>query len=171
MTASALAAPAAMLVFAFSMVHAGLTDLTTMKIRNGLVLFLLAAYLALAPFVGFTLLEIGGSFALAAGVLVAGFALFAAGWIGGGDAKLLAVTSLWFGLDHTAAYLLYAAALGGLLTLAILQFRAVPLPAAMRAKPWLARLHASGCGVPYGVAMALAALVVFPQTRWMTALS
>lgn len=170
MTVSAFATPAATLIFAFSMVHAGVTDLVTMKIRNGVVLLLFIAYLALAPFAGFPLHEIGWSVAIAAGVLAGGFALFAAGWIGGGDAKLAAVTALWLGADHTPAYLLYATLFGGALTLALLLFRAAPLPAMLHGRPWLAQLHANECGVPYGVAMALAALVVFPHTRWMTTL-
>jgi len=43
MTISALAAPMATVIFAFTLVYAGLMDLTTMRIRNGLVLVLLAA--------------------------------------------------------------------------------------------------------------------------------
>ena len=41
------------------------------------------------------------------------------GWIGGGDAKLAAVTVLWLGLGHLADYLVYASLLGGALTIAI----------------------------------------------------
>src|SRR5476651_80801 len=112
MTISALTAPAGMLVFAFTMVYAGLTDLTTMKIRNGLVLLFLLAYVVLAPLAGFTVYEIGWSAAVAAGVFVFALIFFALGWIGGGDAKLATVTALWFGTDHTAAYLIYTALLG-----------------------------------------------------------
>jgi prepilin peptidase CpaA len=169
MTISVVTAPAAMLVFAFTMVYAGLTDLTTMKIRNRLVLVFLGAYIVLAPFAGFTLYEIGWSAAVAAAVLLVAFTFFALGWIGGGDAKLAAATALWFGADHTAAYLLYTAVLGGALTLGLLAFRNLPLPASLQNRDWIARLHSTGSGVPYGVAMALAALIVFPQTRWMTA--
>lgn len=168
MTISVLTAPAAMLVFAFTMVYAGLTDLTTMKIRNGLVLLFLLAYVVLAPLAGFTVYEIGWSVAVAAAVLIVAFILFALGWIGGGDAKLAAVTALWFGADHTAAYLLYTALLGGLFTLGLLQFRILTLPDRLQKRSWIARLHSQRSGVPYGVAMALAALIVFPQTRWMS---
>ena len=168
MTISILTAPAAMLVFAFTMIYAGLTDLTTMKIRNGLVLLFLLAYVVLVPFAGFTVYEIGWSAAVAAGVLIVAFILFAFGWVGGGDAKLAAVTALWFGADHTAAYLLYTALLGGVFTLGLLQFRLLPLPDWLQNRSWIARLHSQWSGVPYGVAMALAALIVFPETRWMT---
>ena len=96
--------------------------------------------------------------------------LFARGWIGGGDAKLAAATALWFGAEHTPAYLICMTLLGSVFTLAILQFRALALPVRLQNSPWIAQLHCRGSGVPYGVAMALAALVVFPQTRWMTAM-
>jgi prepilin peptidase CpaA len=170
MTISALAATAAMLIFAFTMVYAGVTDLTTYKIQNGLVLLFLFAYAVLAPFAGFTVYEIGWSAAVAAGVLLFAFIFFTLGWIGGGDAKLAAVTALWFGADHTPAYLIYTTLLGGAFTLAILQFRVLTLPACLQNRSWISRLHSRGSGIPYGVAMALAALVVFPETRWMTAM-
>jgi len=169
MTTSTLAAIAAMLIFVFTMVSAGVTDLTTYKIRNSLVLLFLLAYAALAPLAGFTADEIERSAAVAAGVLLCGFMLFARGWIGGGDAKLAAVTALWFGAEHTLAYLVCMTLLGGLLTLAIFQFRVLTLPAYLQNRSWIARLHCRGSGVPYGVVMALAALVVLPQTHWMTA--
>lgn len=170
MTISALAASAAMFIFAFTMVYAGVTDLTTNKIRNGLVLIFLLAYAVLAPFAGFTVYEIGWSAAVAAGVLLFAFIFFTLGWIGGGDAKLAAVTALWFGADHTPAYLIYTTLLGGAFTLAILQFRVLTLPACLQNRSWISRLHSRGSSIPYGVAMALAALVVFPETRWMTAM-
>jgi len=170
MMISTLTAPAGMLIFGYTMIYAALTDLTTMTIRNGLVLVLLAAYAVLAPLAGFTPHEIGLSAAMAAGTLLVGFLFFARGWIGGGDAKLAAVTVLWFGADHTPAYLVYTALFGGVFTLLILQFRALVLPVWLMNSPWIARLHAHGSDVPYGVAMAVAALVVFPETRWMTTL-
>ncbi len=117
------------------MVHAGISDLTTMKIRNGLVLLFLLAFVVLAPFAGFTAAEIGWSAAAAAGVLVVAFILFALGWIGGGDAKLAAVTVLWLGADHAAIYLIYAALLGGVLTVGLILLRTSTL------KAWLENRH------------------------------
>lgn len=165
---SAFAAPAGMLVFAYTMVSAGLGDLTTMKIRNGLVLSTLAAYALLAPFAGFTAMEIGLGAAAGAATLAAGIFCFARGWIGGGDAKLTAVTVLWLGPEHVPAYFVYAGLFGGALTLLILQFRAIVLPPKLMTTDWIARLHAKDTGIPYGVALSLAALAVFPHTRWMT---
>jgi prepilin peptidase CpaA len=162
-----LAAATAMSMFAFTMVHAGITDLTSYKIRNALMLAFLLSYAVLAPFSGFTISEIGWSTAVAAVVLLFAFTFFAFGWIGGGDAKLATLTALWFGTDHTLAYLVYTTLLGGALTFFVLQFRGLPLPAFLQKSPWIGRLHSHRSGVPYGVAMAAAGIVVFPQTRWM----
>ena len=75
------------------------------------------------------------------GVLVLTFALFAFGWIGGGDAKLAATTAVWMGFDHLAEFGMGSALLGGALTLAILQFRRWPMPAWAQARAWIMRLH------------------------------
>ena len=62
--------------------------------------------------------------AAAAGVgLLAGFILFALGYIGGGDAKLFACTALWFGLHDLPEYVLVASLFGGVLTVSLLAAR------------------------------------------------
>ena len=102
-------------------------------------------------------------------VLVVAFIFFSQGWIGGGDAKLAAATALWFGFDHLLDYMIYASLFGGALTLAILQFRKLPLPAFFARQQWITRLHETDGGVPYGIALAAAALIVYPKTGWMPA--
>jgi prepilin peptidase CpaA len=106
---------------------------------------------------------------LAAGALVLTvcFGFFAAGWIGGGDAKLAAATALWFGFDYLLVYLIYASLFGGVLTFLLIQFRRLPLPASLAGQAWIQRLHESGGAVPYGIALAAAALIVYPKTGWM----
>jgi prepilin peptidase CpaA len=105
--------------------------------------------------------------AAAAAVLAVAFLFFSQGWIGGGDAKLAAATALWFGFDHLLDYLIYASLFGGVLTLAILQFRKLPLPRVLSRQGWILRLHDSAAGIPYGIALAAAALTVYPKTGWM----
>ena len=105
--------------------------------------------------------------AAAALVLTIAFTCFAFGWIGGGDAKLAAATALWFGFDYLLDYLLYASLFGGVLTLLLIQFRLLPLPAVMARQKWILRLHEKDGGVPYGIALAAAALAVYPHTGWM----
>jgi prepilin peptidase CpaA len=60
---------------------------------------------------------------------------------------------------------------GGALSLTVLAFRAVPLPGFLLGWPPALRLHEKGAGVPYGVALAAAALSVFPDTQWFVILA
>ena len=64
-----------------------------------------------------------------------------------------------------------ASLLGGALTLLIVQFRLFPLPLALQGASWAERLHRKDAGVPYGIALAAAALIVYPDTVWMHALA
>lgn len=102
-------------------------------------------------------------------VLVVTFALFAFGWIGGGDAKLAAATALWMGWENLADYLLISTFIGGVLTLLILYARKWPLPTSLLRQNWIARLHDKATGVPYGIALAAAGLALFPQTHFWVA--
>ena len=89
---SSLLSIPALLVFPLLMAFAASSDLLTMRISNKLVFALVLGFVALALFVGLPLEVVGMHFACAGIVLVAGFAFFAFGWIGGGDAKLAAAT-------------------------------------------------------------------------------
>jgi prepilin peptidase CpaA len=73
----------------------------------------------------------------------------------------------WFGFGHLLDYLVYAALFGGALALLLLQFRKLPLPAPLARQNWILRLHENGGGVPYGIALAASALIVYPKTGWM----
>ena len=74
------------------------------------------------------------------------------------------------GFAHLPDYLIYASLFGGALTLLIVQFRALPLPRAFVGREWAERLHQRGAGVPYGIALAAAALWIYPQTEWMSSI-
>ena len=167
MTVSSFAATTGLVLFPLAMIYAGLMDLVTLKIRNHLVLAIGAGWLILAPLSGFSVSELGLSAAVAGGVFAVTFTFFALGWIGGGDAKLAAVTALWFQPEEALLYFTYAALLGGVLTLGILQLRTRMLPMTLYRVPWIAQLQDAKTGVPYGAAMAPAALIVFPETAWM----
>jgi prepilin peptidase CpaA len=160
---------ARLFVFPALMAFAASSDLLTMTISNRVSLLLIAAFLILAPFTGMPIAAIGMHVAAGMTVLVVAFACFALGWIGGGDAKVAAAAALWFGFDHLMPYLLFASVFGGALTLLMLQFRQWPLPYALAAQPWLSRLHGRDSGIPYGIALALGALMVYPQTVWVQA--
>jgi len=64
----------------------------------------------------------------------------------------------------------FSALIGGALTLALLFWRGVPLPEMLISQNWLVRLHDPKEGVPYGIALAAAGLLVYPQTPFMAAL-
>jgi prepilin peptidase CpaA len=167
MTISAVAATLGLMVFPLAMIYAGAMDLFTLKIRNKLVLAIAGAWLLLAPLAGFSLVELGWSVGGAALAFACMLGLFALGWIGGGDAKLAAAAALWFQPQETLLFFIYTALLGGVLTLIILQLRARMLPVTLGRVPWIAQLHDSKTGVPYGAAMAPAALIVMPHTGWL----
>jgi prepilin peptidase CpaA len=167
MNISALAASAGSILFPALVLYAGFMDLMTLKIRNILVVAILVAWLVLAPLAGFSWNELGMSLAVAGVVFALTFTFFALGWIGGGDAKLATVTALWIGPDHALLYFAYASFLGGLLTLLILKLRSPMVPAMLYKVPFLAQLQDKKAGVPYGAAMAPAALIVFPATEWI----
>ena len=160
-----------LVVFPFLVAYAAANDLLTMLIPNRVSLLLIAGFAAVAASGILTLPEIGAHVAAGAIVLVATFALFALGVIGGGDAKLAAATSLWLGLDHLMDYLLIAAVAGGALTLALLAARSHPLPRPLVGLPFALHLHDTRTGVPYGIALCAAALFVLPETLiWARAL-
>ena len=48
-----------------------------------------------------------------------------------------------------------------------MQFRLMPLPQMLAGQEWAKRLHRMDAGVPYGIALALAALCVYSDTPWM----
>ena len=156
-----------LLLFPAMMAFAACSDLLSMTISNRVALILIAGFFGLAVVSGMSagdMLSHAGAGALA---LAVAFALFAPGWIGGGDAKLAAATALWLGFDHLMAYLLYASIFGGILTLVMIRFRLMPLPQTLAKQDWVKRLHRLDSGVPYGIALAAAALLIYPDTSWM----
>ncbi len=155
-------------LFPATMAFAASSDLFTMTIANRISLILVGGFVVLAVMTGMPAIDMTWHFGAGAAVLVIAFVLFSCGWIGGGDAKLAAATALWFGFAHLFEYLIYSSLLGGALTLALIQFRMMPLPAMLAGREWIERLHRRGGGVPYGVALAAAALLVYPHTGWMT---
>jgi prepilin peptidase CpaA len=153
-----------LLAFPALMAFAAASDLLTMTIPNKLVIALIAGFAILAPAAGLPASAIAMHVSAAALVLAVSFGLFAFGWIGGGDAKLVAATSLWLGFGSLTDYLVLASVAGGGLTLAVLILRGWPLPAFVMTWPWLTRLQDKAAGVPYGIALAAAALFVYPHS-------
>lgn len=154
----------ALLIFPLLMLFAAFSDLFTMRISNVLVLVLVGAFIVLALVTQMPVDTILAHLGCAALVLVVAFTFFAFGWIGGGDAKLVSATALWLGFGIMLPYVVYAGLLGGALTLLILALRRWPLPGPLQRVKWIDRLHDNKQGVPYGIALAAAGLLVYPNT-------
>jgi prepilin peptidase CpaA len=157
-------------LFPAVMAFAASSDLFTLTIANRVSIILVAGFSLLAALTGIGMSDLLSHVGAAIVVLAVVFTFFACGWIGGGDAKLATATALWFGFAHLLDYLFYASLFGGVLTIAIIHFRRMPLPQAFVLQPWTQRLHRSDSGVPYGIALVAAALLVYPHTRWMAAI-
>jgi len=150
-------------IFPVLVIAGALKDLTSFTIPNAISLALAAAFPVAAFALGLPPGVIGVSLAVGVGALVLGMGMFAAGWIGGGDAKLFAAAALWLGLPAALSYVFFTGLAGGALAVGLLGLRSGRVRAAMPAGPaWLARLAEPGENVPYGVAIALGALAAFP---------
>ena len=139
-------------------------DLLTFTIPNRLCAILALGYLVFAVLLGVSAVDILLNISCALAILIVAFGMFSLGWVGGGDAKLAAATAAWLGWSAILDYGLAAALFGGILTLILLGARAAPLPAVFGRIKWLARLHNVNAGVPYGIALAAAGLMQYPNS-------
>ena len=168
MTLTSFASGLACISFIAAMLHVFATDLRSRRIRNWLVAALAAGYLPLALAAGLPGAAIAAAVAAALIVFAAGFGCFAAGWVGGGDAKLAPVCVLWLGADQALAFIVLTSLFGAALALALLgtgTFRREPAAAAATGGEPPRRLV-----LPYGPALALAGLVLLRNAPWVEAL-
>ena len=154
-----------LVVFPVLLMLAAGWDLASFTIPNSVSLGLVGAFAVFAAVVGMAPAAIGWHLLAGLMALAISFALFAFGFVGGGDAKLFAATALWLGLQSLPVYALFAAVAGGALALALVAVRRFPLPALFAGQSWIVRLHDSKEGMPYGVALAAGALLLLPQTE------
>lgn len=143
---------------------AGLHDLTTMKIPNWISGLLILGFFPTALLLGLPLSAVATSVGLAVAALLVGAGMFALKWLGGGDAKLLAAVTLWLGLSGVLPFLLFTAMAGGGLCLLLLLARARLQVYAVNGPIWITRLLAPKGDVPYGVAIAVGALLAYPSS-------
>jgi prepilin peptidase CpaA len=145
------------------------SDLFEMRISNRTCLSIVALFGVFAAATAMPLAIIGWHLLAGLAVLVVSFTLFAAGYIGGGDAKLVAAISVWVGFGQLWEYIAISSVIGGFLTLAILAVRKHPLPAFAVKQAWIMRLHDKKSGVPYGIALGLTALIIWPYSSLVNA--
>lgn len=153
-----------LLIFPALVIVAALKDVTSYTIPNWISLGLIAAFIPAAAVSGASLPAIGLCLATGLGALLLGMGMFAAGWIGGGDAKLFAASALWIGWPAAFPFMLSTGLAGGALTMTILALRSGWLEPVLAGGPsWLRKLGAQGGDIPYGVAIAIGALATFPD--------
>ena len=158
---------AILVIFPLCLAVSACSDMLTMTIPNRVSLLLMVSFPVVAVFAGLPWNDIFLHFAAGLTVFVVVFALFALNVMGGGDAKLLATSAIWFGFNPSLTeYLIYVSILGGFLTISILSLRSyadtilglgipVPTPLLMAKK------------VPYGIAIGFAGILVFPSSPLM----
>jgi prepilin peptidase CpaA len=144
--------------------YAAFSDLFSMRISNKVCLAVLGLFGAYALVAGLSPVMVAWHLAAGCVVLVAAFVLFAFNWIGGGDAKLVAAASVWFGFGMLWEFIAVSAVLGGLLTVLLLFVRTLPLPVALVNVDWIAKLHDRQTGVPYGIALSIAGVLLLPAS-------
>lgn len=153
-----------LIVFPALMAYAAFSDLFTMTIANWISIALVSAFVVIALLAGLPATTILLHLACGLTVLAITFVLFAFGQVGGGDAKFAATTAVWLGFEHLAEYGLIASLLGGVLTLGLLGFRKLPLPAWARGREWIDRLHDKKVGAPYGITLAITGVLLYPES-------
>jgi prepilin peptidase CpaA len=148
--------------FAGLVIGAAVKDISTFTIPNWISIALTVAFVPAALAVGVSFPTIGISFAIGLAALVLAIGMFALGWIGGGDAKLMAAAAVWVGLRGIGPYAIYTGLAGGALALALVALRSAWLRPFAEAGPgWARRLATPGESAPYGVAIAVGALAAF----------
>lgn len=145
----------AALLFLF-LALAALEDLWRMEI-NDWVCGVVAGAAFLAVAMNGPAGELWQNLLLFALVLGLGTLLFVRGWMGGGDVKLLAASSLWFDLGHGWKMLVAVAIAGGLEALVVMLLRVLPWPNKLRNRVAVLRRTE---GIPYGVAIGLGVTVI-----------
>jgi len=159
---------ALLFIFPLCMAVTLVSDAVRMTIPDSVSMALLAFFIVLALWIGLPVAQIGMHLLCGLVVFLVCLGLFAAGVMGGGDAKVLTASAVWFGFGSALmSYLLMISLLGGVLSLIFVVVRSrsdlllasrIPLPA---------HFYDSKAGVPYGIAIGIAGLVCYAQSGLM----
>lgn len=155
-------------VFPFCMAFAAISDLVSMTIANRISIGLVLAFVLLAPLTGMAWPAIGMHLAAGGVLLGVTFVLFAIGAMGGGDAKLISASAVWFGFSvGLVNYLVLSALAGGVLTIALIVFRKSNLSILVGSNVLLRHVADQKAGVPYGIALGIGGLLAYSQSPLM----
>lgn len=149
------------------MIVAGVGDALALRIPNKLVLIIAALFVPMAFLTRMPLSEIGIHIAIGFALLVVGIALHAFKLVGGGDAKLLAAAGLWFGSSDLLPFIVCTVLAGGVLALCVGIWVLISMSWEIHDAPLADRVRNLKPNVPYGFAMAIGAILAFPESWWM----
>jgi prepilin peptidase CpaA len=155
--------------FSFLVILAGVGDVLSRRIPNWLCLLLAIGFLPLALASGMPWPDILTSAAVGLSLLLAGFILFSLGFLGGGDAKLIASAGLWLGLSGLPHFLSITVLVGAGIALIMVAWPYLALEAEVR-NIRLGRLGAQKPTLPYGYSIAAGAVLSLPHSWWGAAL-
>ena len=154
-------------LFPVLMIVAGAGDALSMRIPNWLTMLIAAAFLPMAWLTAMQLDVFGLHLLTGFGMFFAGFALFALGLFGGGDAKLLAAAGLWLGWPDLIPFLVLTSFAGAVLALCVGAWSAINMSSEVKDGTIFKYLGSIKPNVPYGYAFAIGAILAFPQSWWM----
>ncbi len=154
-------------IFAVTMIAAAYNDATTMKIPNWISLALIVGFCLVQPFIFQSWAVLGTHFTVSGLFFLVGFAMFAFGWLGGGDAKLMAATALWWQWSDAAMYISYTTLTGAALAILLLLGRKF-LPVSIFTSQIPLAMFKEEKNMPYGIALAAGALMTLPQSAIFT---
>ena len=107
-------------------------------------------------------------------VLAVTFVLFSFGFLGGGDAKIMAASSLWFGLGDVGHYIVLIVIAGGVLSLLFMIWRRTkPFEIYNKFTPLRNLFHGPECqqdkpmkkrSIPYAIAIAIGFYITLPSS-------
>jgi prepilin peptidase CpaA len=156
-------------LFLVLMLTAAWTDLAGFRIPNWIPGALIAIWPVAAWAMGMGWSEAGYALLTFVIVLALAVGLWMPGFIGGGDAKLIAAVALWFAWPGVLVFVLWSVIAGGALAVLLLALRRIA-PALPLQPEWVARSPlAEGAPAPYAVALAAGALIALPQTTLIAA--
>jgi prepilin peptidase CpaA len=164
---STIASCFALAVFAGLMLWAAIGDVRSFTITNTLNIVIGASFLILALPMGlgwpavFEHVKIGAITAFIA------IMMFMIGIYGGGDAKMTGAVALWLGPAAMIPFIFYTAIAGGVLVVILVVSRRIAQKYGLPRSPkWARRMLRKRSAVPYGVALAIGALMATPATLW-----
>jgi len=150
------AASGILYLFYATIICAALQDVAQLRISNAFPVVVVGLFGAWLAVVGVEI-DIWKNALAFVVTLAVGSLLFARGWLGGGDVKLLAAIALWFDISGGLALLAYVSIGGGLLALVfIIARRLLPAPKNGGVRPPALRPRGP---IPYGLAIATGALL------------